>query len=72
MKRSPCAAHVLPNLIKRKKLFSTRAAYQNHDYHTLKNQPESLNYEAISLISIDYSADKLTRNGESNNLYLHT
>ena len=41
-----------------------------HHYSTLENQTESLIYEAISLISIGDSSVKLTRNGETNNLYL--
>ena len=36
----------------------------------MENHPESLINEVILLTSIDDSSVKLTRNGESNNLYL--
>ena len=36
------------------------AAYLKHDYLTLKNQPESLIFEAIALTSMDNSSVKLT------------
>ena len=60
--RSPC---------KIREEVSARAALQTLDYPTLENQPESLIYEIISLISIDDSIVKLTRNRKPNNLYLH-
>ena len=44
---------------------------KSNDYPTLKNQPESLIYAAISLISMDDSSFKLTWNGKSNKLFLY-
>ena len=48
----------------------TDAAHLKHDYYTLKNHPEILINETISLVSINYSSVKLRRAGEPNNLYL--
>ena len=69
--RRPCTDQVLLKQGKRQKLISSRAAHQKHGYSTLENQPESLINEAILLTLIDDSSDKLTTNGEPNNLYLH-
>ena len=64
----PYTGQLPPKSGKRKKLLGARAAHQKHDDSTMKNQPESLINEAISLISINDSSVKLTRNGEPNNL----
>ena len=68
---SLCTDQVPPKPGKRKKLVTARVAHQKHDYCTLENQPERLINEAISLISVDDSSVKLTRNGEPNDLFLH-
>ena len=68
---SPCTDKVPPKLGKSKKLVSARANYRKHDFPTLENQLESLINEAISLMSIDDSSVKLTRNGEPNKLFLY-
>ena len=67
----PALTKFLQKLGKSKKLASARAAHQKHDNPKLANQPDSLIYEAIPLMSIDDSSIKLTRNGEPNNLFLH-
>ena len=68
--RSPCTDQVPPKSRKRGMLVSASTAHQSNDYTTLE-KPESSIYETISLISIDDNSVKLTRNVESNKIYLH-
>ena len=51
-------------------MVSARAKRLKYDYSTLENKPERLRNEPIPLTSMDDSSIRLTRVGESNNLYL--